>query len=77
MDIIIGSHPHVVQKVDEITSSDGKKTIVFYSLGNFRAFQGKNVDTKKGAEAVVWFEHCYDGVRIKGYEMKDVDAFVG
>ena len=51
-------------------------TIVFYSLGNFRAFQGKNEDTKRGAEAVVQFEHCYDGVRIKGYEMKDVDAFV-
>ena len=75
-DVIIGSHPHVVQKVDEIINSDGKKTIVFYSLGNFRAFQGKNEDTKKGAEAVVWFEHCYDGVRIKGYELKDVDAFV-
>ena len=49
-DVIIGSHPHVVQKVDEIINSDGKKTIVFYSLGNFRAFQGKNEDTKKGAE---------------------------
>lgn len=76
-DVIIGSHPHVVQKVDEITNSDGGKTVVFYSLGNFRAFQGKSEDTKTGAEAVVWFEHCYDGVRIKGYEIKDVDAFVG
>ena len=36
VDIIIGSHPHVVQPVETITSSDGKhKTLVIYSLGNY------------------------------------------
>ncbi len=76
-DVIIGSHSHVVQKNDTIRNNDGSETIVFYSLGNFRAFQGRREETRTGAEAVVRFEHCYDGVRIKGYELKDVDAFVG
>lgn len=36
VDIIIGSHPHVVQPVETITSSDGKnETLVIYSLGNY------------------------------------------
>lgn len=36
VDIIIGSHPHVVQPVEMITSSDNSNnTLVIYSLGNF------------------------------------------
>ncbi|SCH09611.1 Bacterial capsule synthesis protein PGA_cap [uncultured Clostridium sp.] len=35
VDIIIGSHPHVVQPVDTLKSSDGDNdTLVLYSLGN-------------------------------------------
>ena len=40
VDVIFGSHPHVLQPVDVITSSkSGKKTFVAYSLGNFCANQ--------------------------------------
>lgn len=36
VDIIIGSHPHVVQPVETIMSSDGEtETVVIYSLGNY------------------------------------------
>jgi poly-gamma-glutamate synthesis protein (capsule biosynthesis protein) len=38
-DIILGHHPHVLQPVEWITSSQGRKTLVFYSLGNFLAAQ--------------------------------------
>jgi poly-gamma-glutamate synthesis protein (capsule biosynthesis protein) len=34
-DIIIGSHPHVLQRYDEIATSDGHKVPVLYSMGNF------------------------------------------
>lgn len=35
VDIILGSHPHVVQPIETITSDDGEHTgVVFYSLGN-------------------------------------------
>lgn len=34
-DVIVGGHPHVVEPIDVVTSSDGKhKTLVAYSLGN-------------------------------------------
>ena len=36
VDIIIGSHPHVVEPVETIKSTDGKnETLVIYSLGNY------------------------------------------
>lgn len=44
VDIIIGSHPHVVQPVEMIKSSDGSNdTLVIYSLGNFLSNQRKEL----------------------------------
>ena len=34
-DIIIGTHPHVVEPVKYITSENGNKSLCYYSLGNF------------------------------------------
>lgn len=34
VDVIIGTHPHVVQPMEWISGSDGHKTLVYYSLGN-------------------------------------------
>ena len=43
VDVIIGSHPHVVQPVTTIKSTDGKnETIVAYSLGNFLSNQTRD-----------------------------------
>ena len=38
-DIIIGHHPHVLQPFDWIERTDGSKTLVMYSLGNFLSAQ--------------------------------------
>ena len=35
VDIIFGSHPHVLQPMEWIKTTDGRKTFVIYSLGNF------------------------------------------
>jgi len=35
VDLIIGHHPHVLQGVETLDRPDGKKTLCFYSLGNF------------------------------------------
>lgn len=44
VDIIIGSHPHVVQPVDIIKSTDGSnETLVIYSLGNFISNQRREL----------------------------------
>lgn len=43
VDVIIGSHPHVVQPVTTIKSSDNKhQTIIAYSLGNFLSNQTRD-----------------------------------
>lgn len=33
--LVIGSHPHVLQPWEKITTSDGREAFVIYSLGNF------------------------------------------
>lgn len=38
-DVVIGTHPHVVQKVQWVTGANGHRTLVFYSLGNFISLQ--------------------------------------
>ena len=38
-DLIIGHHPHVLQRVETIKRLDGKETICYYSLGNFVSHQ--------------------------------------
>ena len=40
-DVIIGTHPHVIQPVEYITNRDGRKTLVAYSLGNFISAQNR------------------------------------
>jgi poly-gamma-glutamate synthesis protein (capsule biosynthesis protein) len=38
-DLIIGTHPHVVQPMEWITCTDGRQVLVYYSLGNFVSAQ--------------------------------------
>ena len=38
-DLIIGTHPHVIQPVEWVTSANGNKSLVYYSLGNFVSIQ--------------------------------------
>ncbi len=40
-DIIIGTHPHVIQPVEYITAADGRNVLVIYSLGNFISAQDR------------------------------------
>ena len=39
VDIVIGSHPHVLRPMETLTGEDGHKMLVYYSLGNFVATQ--------------------------------------
>ena len=39
VDVIIGTGPHVLQKVETVTRQDGGKTVVWYSLGNMLSSQ--------------------------------------
>jgi len=41
VDLIVGHHPHVLQKAELIRLDDGRKTLCFYSLGNFISHQNE------------------------------------
>ena len=49
-DVVIGTHPHVLQPVEEITGANGNTGIVYFSLGNFVAHQD-DPGTKVGGAA--------------------------
>ena len=77
-DVVIGSHPHVVQDMQMLTRADGGQMLVYYSLGNFRADQKdiKNgADTGRGGRAVFTVEHSFDGARLKSWELGFVDSY--
>lgn len=60
VDVIIGHHPHVLQPVEWISSSDGtRKTLCIYSLGNFVAEQAHDYQLVGGIMT-------FDIVRTKG-----------
>jgi poly-gamma-glutamate synthesis protein (capsule biosynthesis protein) len=39
VDLVIGTHPHVVQPMEVLEGADGHQTIVYYSLGNLVSLQ--------------------------------------
>ncbi len=56
--VIIGAHPHVLEPAAFINAKDGRKTLVYYSLGNFLSAQDSG-DTMLGGMAQ--FEIVKDG----------------
>lgn len=67
-DVIIGGHPHVVEPVELITSTDGsRKTVCIYSVGNFLSNQRRNLmglktgHTEDGAIFEMTFSKYSDG----------------
>lgn len=77
VDVIIGGHPHVVQPMDLLTSTDGKhKTVCVYSMGNFVSNQRRNLmglktgHTEDGLIFEMTFSRYSDGTVI----FESVDA---
>lgn len=40
-DVVIGTHPHVIQEMEYVASADGRQVLVAYSLGNFLSAQSE------------------------------------
>lgn len=76
VDVVIGTHPHVLQYMQTLDREDGGETLVYYSLGNFRADQKQDEATMIGGEAYFTVEHTFDGIRLKEYELKEIDSVV-
>lgn len=67
VDLIIGSHPHVIEPVEWIEAENGNKMLVYYSLGNFvsRQLEARNL---LGGAADVTLK--YDGDKVSIYKYK-------
>lgn len=87
VDLILGSHPHVVQTIDTIKNKEtGKETLVVYSMGNFISNQRKetmgnrlaadgimvNINIKKNDEGKVNIE-SYKYIPTWVYKFKNED----
>ncbi|MGN1148307.1 MAG: CapA family protein [Lachnospiraceae bacterium] len=62
-DLIIGTHPHVVQPIEWIEAENGNKALCFYSLGNYVSTQKNDLSM---LEALAWvtFHVSEDGIAI-------------
>lgn len=60
-DMVIGSHPHVIQPMEMRSRPDGRKALVVYSLGNFISNM-KTRDTRGGAIVRVRLVRDSDGL---------------
>ena len=80
-DVIIGTHPHVVEPLEIVTADDGRKVPVYYSLGNFvnwTSGQGRGVANRMvGAMAVITLNMDEAGdVYVKDYGVKPLVCHV-
>lgn len=73
VDIVIGSHPHVLQTYETLQDpQSGHETLVYYSLGNFISGQTRE-GTQEGGLADITIEKDGDGtVRIVRYDRKKI-----
>ena len=68
IDVIVGTHPHVIQPVVWLEGKDGNRTLCAYSLGNFMAMQDNDYNMLGG---VISFD-----INKKGDERAYVDNVV-
>ena len=66
VDLIIGSHPHVIEPVEWIESENGNKMLVYYSLGNFVSRQ-KEARNLLGGMSEVTLKYDGNTVYISDY----------
>lgn len=67
-DVIIGSHPHVLQPYEMYTGESGNQTLVFYSLGNFISNQS-GIEKELGGMARVTLVKDENGARVEEYSL--------
>ena len=67
-DVVICTHPHVVQPAEELTTAAGARGVVFWSLGNFATNQTR-VDAMLGGAASLVIEKDGSGVHVASWDL--------
>lgn len=73
--LVIGTHPHVVQKVDLITGENGNKMPIFYSLGNFVSSQ-RETQNMVGGMAKVQITKDDTGTYVSEYNIEPLVTLI-
>ena len=72
VDIVIGTHPHVLQPVEWVTNEEtGKKMLVYYSIGNFISHQ-VNLNQMCGGMAEITVERKDGEIQITNAKLTPV-----
>lgn len=71
VDVVIGTHPHVIRPYGEMERPDGKKMLVYYSLGNFVSGQQGASQLLEGMADITFQKDPDTGeVRVEQYSME-------
>ena len=75
VDIIIGTHPHVIQPVEWVTNQEtGKRMLVYYSIGNFISHQ-ISLNQMVGGMAEITVERVDGEIKITNAKLAPVIDF--
>lgn len=69
VDIVIGTHPHVLQPCEVLTDDSGHSMLLYYSLGNFISAQSEK-SCVKGGMAEFTVSLTPEGYRVTEYDLK-------
>ena len=68
-DLIIGTHPHVLEPIRKITAENGNTSLCYFSLGNYISLQDETMSVL-GGMAKVRLIADDDGVRIDSHDIQ-------
>lgn len=71
VDVVIGTHPHVLQPCELLIGADGHQMLVYYSLGNFVSAQDKP-GTEVGGMASFTVALTMEGCTITDYRLEEL-----
>lgn len=66
-DLVLGTHPHVIEPVEWITGASGNQTLIYYSLGNFISAQSAAPRMLGAMADVTLVKDCDGMVYIRDY----------
>ena len=72
VDVVIGTHPHVMQPYEFLTDDNGHRMLIYYSLGNYISAQSEKV-CSKGGMAQFTIGLTQEGYQITEYDLQPLE----
>ena len=72
VDVVIGTHPHVLQSYEIMSDNGGHRMLVYYSLGNYISAQSEKVCIK-GGMAKFSIGLTKEGYQITEYDLQPLE----